>query len=358
MVIRTIFIIVLVHLCLINVSADENNNSSTQKLSYKWENRELHSPMAKTIAEHQSKCSHQVYYHGQRNYGMGSDLHIWTQAVCNSMQTGSTLLQLDEPWIWNDRSFCKPEELNQPLNCYFNIQKHCPGSVAHYPKQIKWTNEFTKCPKFIHDLPSRQIFRAAAIEYLFSNLNPRLIDETEQNIIDIFGSEGIPKDLITVHVRWGDKSLEMKLVHENDYYTAIENIINKHNISNPHVFITTESMDGVVKLQDVVNKNNKSWKLHYYAPSVFNANTAAHISAKPVVSPMDMARVTQGTLGKASLISLLLAMEGKHYVLTSGSNWSRLIDELRLNIVDVACGGCTNMVDLREGIPAAQNWRA
>jgi hypothetical protein len=56
------------------------------------------------------------------------------------------------------------------------------------------------------------------------------------------------------------------------------------------------------------------------------------------------------------LVSLLLAMEAQYYVVTSGSNWSRLIDELRKNVVDASCGGCTDLVDLREAIEKMQDW--
>ena len=53
--------------------------------------------------------------------------------------------------------------------------------------------------------------------------------------------------------------------------------------------------------------------------------------------------------GRKALVALLLAMEAQYYVLTTGSNWSRLMDELRQAVVDVRCGGCTEMVDLRRG---------
>ena len=53
--------------------------------------------------------------------------------------------------------------------------------------------------------------------------------------------------------------------------------------------------------------------------------------------------------GLVSLATLLVALEAEYYVLSLGSNWSRLIDELRRTRVDGVCRGCTKMVDLTPG---------
>jgi hypothetical protein len=324
--------------------------ASNSKLSHVWVNRRLRSDLAKKINDHQSKCSEKVFYHPMLDYGMGSDIHIWSQALCNSMQTGSTLMQADMPWIWNDKQFCASNNTVQPFGCYFSIQKHCPTSVPHHTKVISYENDFKNCPTYVTDIKSRQAFRAAAMEYLFSNLHPGLVELAEKSIQEVFGQPTVPSELITVHVRWGDKKREMDLVHQHDYVTSIEKMVEAQTLTSPHIYVTTESMDALVKLQDELDSHNKtSWKLHYYAPAVFNS------TAEGVVSPMDMATHSGGIIGKTSLVALLLAMEAKYYVLTTGSNWSRLIDELRKAVVDVSCGGCTHMVDLRQAF-AAQDW--
>lgn len=61
------------------------------------------------------------------------------------------------------------------------------------------------------------------------------------------------------------------------------------------------------------------------------------------------ARESTGAAGSTALVSLLLSLEARFYVLTTGSNWSRLINELRLSRVAPSCGGCTDMKDLRRG---------
>lgn len=58
-------------------------------------------------------------------------------------------------------------------------------------------------------------------------------------------------------------------------------------------------------------------------------------------------RETKGRAGLLTLASLLVAMEANDYVLTTTSNWSRLMDELRSAILDGKCKNCTRMIDLQ-----------
>ena len=334
---------VLAAICLVTFCAA---NHFTHKLNIVWTNRELHSPLAKRIGANQDTCTEKIYYHQMQNSGMGSDFHTWSQALCNSLQYSSTLVQVDEPWIWADKSFCNEEDHRQPLSCYFGMHLTCPNSTLASTAPISWNNRMYMCESYIYDIPSRLLFRAAAIEYLFANLNPKLVHVAEKAIPIVFGPKGIPDNLITVHVRWGDKSKEMNLVNQTEYFNAIEQLVTKHQLSDPHVYITTESKEGLDKLIEEIKIQGKSWKVHHYEAAVYNGN----------MSPTSVAANSQGSLGLHSLISLLLAMEAKYYIITSGSNWSRVIDELRTTVVDVACGNCTDSVDLREGF-FAHNWR-
>lgn len=261
------------------------------------------------------------------------------------MQRGRTLVQVDEQWPWNDPVFCSADEHKQPFSCYFSLKSECPHSANNQSAAI--ANDYSKCPKYIHDLKSRTAFRAAAMEYMFSNLNPALIEEARKAIADVFGQQGIPEDLITVHIRWGDKSIEMKLVTEVEYFRAIDAAVSKHNISNPHIFVSTEDAPALEKLQEQLTKHGKTWKLHHYAPLL-----ASHPPATAAQLHVDRA-----LNGKSSLVALLLAMEAKHYILTTGSNWSRLMNELRMNVIDIKCNGCTTMVDLRQAHWKYQDWR-
>jgi hypothetical protein len=123
------------------------------------------------------------------------------------------------------------------------------------------------------------------------------------------------------------------------------------------VFITTESQHALESMQNYVKEHRKSWTLYNFAPSVYETRVIEKSTNQTLHhNPMALAHHTGGKIGKASIIALMLAMEAKYYVLTSGSNWSRLIDELRRNVVNQVCGNCTVMVDLREAF-RDHNWR-
>jgi hypothetical protein len=324
------------------------------KFRHDWSAGKLFTPLGKTIDSHQANCTNRIHFHRQNNWGMGSDIHTWSQAICNSMQVGATLVQLDEQWIWNDLSFCP--NVKQPLGCYFRIEKHCPGATSM--GTISWKHDYNRCPKYIQDDRTRQEFRAAAMEYLFSHLDKRLVQEAEAEIKGTFGAEGIPDDMITVHLRWGDKKLEMKLVSQEEFVDAIDGLAKNYSIANPKIFITTESKHALESMEGYVKEHRKSWTLYNYGPSVYETRVVEKKTNETLHhNPMALARHTGGKIGKASIIALMMALEAKYYVLTSGSNWSRLIDELRRNVVNHVCGNCTVMVDLREAF-RDHNWRA
>lgn len=56
-----------------------------------------------------------------------------------------------------------------------------------------------------------------------------------------------------------------------------------------------------------------------------------------------------GRPGLIALGSLLVSMEANDFVLTTKSNWSRLMNELRKNVLDPRCSGRTKLVDLEPG---------
>lgn len=65
------------------------------------------------------------------------------------------------------------------------------------------TNDFAEgCPKYITDMSSRQRFRAAAMEFLFSNVSAGLVREADAAAGEVFHYQDVPRDqLISMHVR-------------------------------------------------------------------------------------------------------------------------------------------------------------
>ena len=115
------------------------------------------------------------------------------------------------------------------------------------------------------------------IEYLFGNISSALLDSTRKAAAGIFGEDCFPHDLITMHIRWGDKRKldthfllyyvfhnvfqsqmylffrdndalsilelpfrEMTLIPLKDYIDALNNTVTTNNIKQPKIFLTTE----------------------------------------------------------------------------------------------------------------------
>jgi hypothetical protein len=177
------------------------------------------------------------------------------------------------------------------------------------------------------------------------SISPLVVQEAERQVGLLFGPDGVPDDLVTVHIRWGDKFWEMKLAVLSEYMIAISSLLNErfgHN-RTANIYVATE--DPKV-YQEFQNATPPGWKVYYdltveelsrYRPA--RGNRASHMSKN-----------TMGRAGLAGFGSLLVAMEAKLFVLTTGSNWSRLMNHLRTQVIDARCDGCTKMIDLRPGV--------
>ena len=142
--------------------------------------------------------------------------------------------------------------------------------------------------------------------------------------------------LITVHIRWGDKKREMKLVTLEEYINGTKSLLTEDEISgvkDVHIYVVTEDPHAVNQFRESSPVN---WKIHSSGPK--NPTSSS--------SMMQAATRSKGRAGLESLAALLISLEANRYVLVSGSNWSRLIDELRKSVVDSRCGRCTKMIDL------------
>ena len=59
-----------------------------------------------------------------------------------------------------------------------------------------------------------------------------------------------------------------------------------------------------------------------------------------------MSDLLQGRPGLVALASLLFALQANNFVVTTASNWSRLMNELRKSVLDPRCDSCSQMIDL------------
>ena len=140
-------------------------------------------------------------------------------------------------------------------------------------------------------------------------------------------------------------------VNITEYIDAVYQILEKRNekqIMNGgvikeevNIFLATEDPKAVVEFRNVLPIG---WNLFV---DQFLVDTNSH----RIDDYNGMSKMTQTLHGKTGLLamgSLLVAMEANDFVLTTASNWSRLMDELRVSIINPRCGNCTSMIDLRQ----------
>jgi len=319
------------------------------KLRFDWSNMTLHSDMAKRIHSHQTNCSLPLEKGGPLlPYGLGSSLHSWGNKVCYAMGSGSRAwTKATEPWIWLDEAKCNASD-QSTMQCYFpSMELQCPNDVT--TKEGKVVGLYSNCIDNVLGNSTKDqwaMLRAAATEYMFHNVSNVVIEEAERQLKLVFPGGIVPPDLITVHIRWGDKVIsEMKKVPIQEYIDGVRSILAARNeTSQVNIFLATEDPDA---FSEFMNVAPDEWNI--YIDQYFH-DMKPYRPEKAFGQNNNMnADKTKGRAGLVALGSLLVAVEANDFVLTTASNWSRLINELRKNVLDPRCKGCTHMVDLRVG---------
>jgi hypothetical protein len=281
---------------------------------------------------------------------MGSDLHVWSQAMCNAIQLNKRLLTA-QPWIWRDQTTCDEND-KSAMTCYFpRSELECPqdaGEEYMSPFNLSRGRGRVRndCLEFLNEKNATVAdLRAAATEFLFSYVSEKVQAEAERQLQLVFKSGPVPTDMITVHIRWGDKVDEMTLIHVDQYVQAVRQIQIDRNrpVEKAHVFLATEDPRAVYEF---VSSAPDGWTIYVdaYFQEMFPHRIGDSYNSIP-----QMAQTLRGRPGIVALGSLLVAMEANDFVLTTASNWSRLLNELRMNVVDPRCNHCTSVIDLKHG---------
>ena len=341
-------------------SSNSSQRVASSSLRFDWTNLSLTSTFARAMQAHQSDCSLPLGDLRMRNkYGLGSDLHLWTQALCNGMQE-NVRVQTQLPWIYLDNGVCSNHSHATAMLCYFpHSELRCPDDRAALHrttnrKRLYFNKGMVKkecgAVQERYNVSTSDV-RAAGIEYLFSQISSVVVQEAERQLDQVFGDDiPLPSQLITVHIRWGDKEAEMKLRPLQEYVDAVQKLASDKNLVGPEVniFLASEDPRAVKRFQNAAKAHR--WKVfvdayfqdfHTYRDPGYNGN------------PL-MAENLEGRPGLVALASALVALQANSFVLTTRSNWSRLINELRKNILDPRCDSCTQLIDLTESY---NEWR-
>ncbi|KAL7579582.1 hypothetical protein ACA910_007950 [Epithemia clementina (nom. ined.)] len=371
-------------------------------LSSSHDDKQYHYHLRDEIRQHQSNCSAPVMrFDVDNQFGLGSHLVLWSQALCNAWEQGYRIQTfVQEPnWLWLDQTHCHQRSgdhsSSSPLLCYFpRAEMQCapthvdpltlppvpdPRNRKLFCQRLRGTfshNDKINSSSSNHSQQQTQEevlrdFRAGSFAFLFQSLAPVVVHEAERQLGLLFPeTHGIaPPNMITVHVRWGDKFWEMDLPSIDEYIKGVDQILEnrrsrnreKHSISihvptetsqeeAVHIYLATEDPAAVYSFQQAIATANKtSWlvyvdrtvsELTLYRPKKGNRASWA-------------TRNTRGRAGLVALGSLLVALEARDFVLTTKSNWSRLLLSLYKELIqekDVENGiRPAWIVDLRPG---------
>jgi hypothetical protein len=338
------------------------------QLRWDWTRLERRSSLAQRMATHQQNCSLPLATFRFRNrFGLGSDLHVYSQALCNALEQ-RVRVHTALPWIWRIATTSEVGSdcavSNSALSCYFpQAELGCTQDRRLDAVQINQLKNLTRgrgrirnnCTTVLAEHTVSQI-RAATTEFLFTRVSSLVQGEAQRQLRIVFapllrhGGSSVPhRNLITVHIRWGDKADEMTLVPIDHYVSAVAQLIAERQEEDTewaergiHIFLASEDPRAVHAFQ---NAAPSDWNIYVdqyfremlpYRRDTYNG------------SPL-MAQDLNGQPGLLALGSLLVAMEADSFVLTTSSNWSRLMNELRRNILDPRCGNCTRWIDLSAG---------
>lgn len=129
-----------------------------------------------------------------------------------------------------------------------------------------------------------------------------------------------------------------------DFLGPIETILKERFLTQ---FIIMFSTEDPIAEEEFRLAAHPSWNVnmdHFYTEYLpFRMNRTQVYNAHSYITE-DL----NGKPGLWALGSFLGAMEANFFVLTTITNWSRLLNELRTNAMDSRCCGCTDMIDVQE----------
>jgi hypothetical protein len=292
--------------------------------------------------------------HGNDNSaGMGSHLHI------SGMHLGLAL-ELDRIFIWGSNvgvAYTDIDTCNGKTNveCFFRSPSNCTladamkegantiearyGLAAADYKIKYWFTptafrsiwQMSGRPIGLHEL--KYWWRAQSVAFLarFNEESIALLKKlrTAQGKVVHWPTDSqwaermatsfpIERGAVSVHVRHGDKQIEMALVEDFKYFDAAEKVV----VNDPmgHTRLAYVSTEDPAVMESAKKYNNSAWSFLWYDVPRINSNGIDQISKLGM---------PKGYLSHIWWLQLLMALECDAWIGTRGSNWNRLIDELR-----------------------------
>ena len=319
-----------------------------------------HEAQAAIIAhQHRSpaECARARFLAGHFLSGAGSQWHVATQWLAVAMATGRVFLwHPDEQWYTNG-DVCKPDELGRFASswaCYFRQPSNCSAYAAASNTDVVTSpiNAPGVDAAFVPPGLNASLFaafrdmtppeakywwRAQAVGFLVRP-NPKTLaairgmrrlgrfTRTATNATTGGGGGGggepvgapavypLPPGTISAHVRHGDKGIEMQLQAWGAYAAAAATLQAHNPLSlRRTLFVSTED-PGVIS--DAAGTPGGDWTALY--SDIPRQNSNGHGQMYLASNLMHM-----------HVLQLMMTLEADAAVGTLGSNWNRLVAELR-----------------------------
>ncbi|XP_010102213.2 uncharacterized protein LOC21407233 [Morus notabilis] len=224
------------------------------------------------------------------------------------------------PRLWGDPwSFLQPTtEINGSLIAYHRKMDRRWWRAQAVRYLMRFQSEYT-CG--LMNVARHAAFRKKAATMViesFSGEWPKDLTNNQRSDIEDFvwsnHKAWIPRPLLSMHVRMGDKACEMKVVEFKEYMRLANRIRRRFPHLNS-IWLSTE-------MQEVIDKSKEytNWKFYY-------------TNVRRQVGNMTMATY-EGSLGREistnyPIVNFLMAVEADFFIGALGSTWCFLIDGMR-----------------------------
>ena len=334
-----------------------------QRLLYEW--------------QHPPRCEGRTFVVSQGNdprAGIGSHIHIASHHFAVALELGAVFVWADNVGsIYTDPDTCGDGGDNN-LQCFFLPPSNCTLQDAHAPGNTIVSLRFGDAGeaagygyKFYHvpallqrlwegaGLPaaaSANTGQQDAVKYWFRGqvaaylMRPnaataaafRALRTAPGAMLTAAGPAApaqqraalgapalpLPPGLVSLHIRHGDKGSEMKLVPTEAYLEAAARLVKMHPmaLAPRGIFMSTEDPEAPVLAGQLLAgaPGFAHWSMAWYDVPRANSNGPEQLS---------QFSLPRGVLSRIWLLQILLALECDAWVGTRGSNWNRVIDELR-----------------------------
>ncbi|KAH6802950.1 hypothetical protein C2S51_034396 [Perilla frutescens var. frutescens] len=172
----------------------------------------------------------------------------------------------------------------------------------------------------IMNIARHTAFGWEAAKMVLASSSENILQDVQENMHDIERfvwsnhKPWLPRPLLSMHVRMGDKACEMKVVGFDDYMRLAEKIQRRFPHLN-HVWLSTE-------MQDVIDRSRsyQHWRFHY---------TNVTRQAGNMTMATYEASLGRETSTNYPLVNFLMATEADFFIGALGSTWCFLIDGMR-----------------------------